>query len=180
MTSMTGFNVQAPTGAQKVGKVGGYNQMQMPQFTPDQMKLFQQMFSHVGPDSYLSKLAGGDEETFNQMEAPAMRQFQGLQGQLASRFSGAGGLGARRSSGFQNTMSQASSDFAQDLQSRRQQMQQSAIQQLMGLSSQLLGQRPYEQFMMKKEPSFLKQMLLGINERGQEAGESAAKYAMMM
>lgn len=177
MTSMTGFQGAGPTGARQIGKIGGYKQYSMPQFTPEQMQLFQSLFSQIGPESYLSKLAGGDEEAFNQMEAPAMRQFQGLQGQLASRFSGMG-MGGRRSSGFQNTMNQASSDFAQDLQSRRQGLQQQAIRDLMGLSNDLLGQRPYETMLMKKNPSFLKQLLLGANERGEEMSGQLGKMAM--
>ena len=144
------------------GKMGnkiphGYKSGQIQQFTPEQMGLFQQMFGQVGPDSYLSKLAGGDQDTFNQIEAPAMRQFGELQGNIASRFSGMGG-GARRSSGFQNTMNQAGSDFAQQLQSNRQSMRQQAIRELMGLSGQLLGQRPYEQFLTKKQPSFMQSL----------------------
>jgi hypothetical protein len=127
----------------------GYKQGQMQQFTPEQMQLFQQMFAQVSPDSYLSKLAGGDESLFQEMEAPAMRQFQGLQGDLASRFSGMG-MGARRGSGFQNAANQATSDFAMDLASKRQALQKQAIMDLMGLSENLLGQRPYEQFLQQK------------------------------
>lgn len=136
----------------------GYKRGQLQQFTPEQMDLFQSLFGHVGPGSYLSRLAAGDESLFSEMEAPALRQFSGLQGQLASRFSGMGGTGARRSSGFQNTMNQASSNFAQDLQSRRQDLQRQAIGDLMGMSSNLLGQRPYDQFLTEKKPSFLESL----------------------
>jgi len=141
----------------------GYKAGRMQQFTPEQMQLFQSLFSQLGPDSYLSKLAGGDEGTFEQIEAPAMRQFSGLQGNLASRFSGMG-MGGRRSSGFQNTATQASSDFAQDLQSRRQGLQRQALQDLMGMSNNLLGQRPYEQFLTPKKPSFLQSLLGALGE----------------
>ena len=145
-----------------VGKSkGGYRPAQLQQFSPEQMKLFQSMFGQVGPDSFLSKLAGGDEGTFNQMEAPAMRQFSGLQGNIASRFSGMGS-GARNSSGFQNTMNQASSDFASDLQSQRMGLQRNAIKDLMEMSGNLLGQRPYENMLLKKEPGFFKQLLGGV------------------
>lgn len=141
------------------GKTGnkipsGYKAGQMQQFTPEQMQLFQQQFSQVGPQSYLSRLAGGDQSFFNEIEAPAHRQFGEYQGNLASRFSGwggAGSTGARRSSGFQNTMNQAGSDFAQDLQSRRQEMRQNAIRELMGFSNQILNQRPYDQFLVEKQ-----------------------------
>lgn len=141
----------------------GYKRGQLQQFTPEQMQLFQSLFSQLGPENYLGKLAGGDEATFAQMEAPALRQFSGIQGNIASRFSQGGGeksLGARRSSGFQNTMNQASSDFAQDLQSRRQGLQREALSDLFGMSNQLLGQRPYDQFLTEKQrkPSFLEQL----------------------
>lgn len=158
---MTGNKVAGSPPSIKWGKSsGGYKSGQMQQFTPEQMQLFQQMFGHVGPGSFLSKLAGGDESMFKELEAPAFRQFQGLQGDLASRFSGMG-MGARRGSGFANTMNQATSDFAQDLQAQRLGIRNQAIQDLMNMSNQLLGQRPYEQFVMKKDPSFLRQLAMG-------------------
>lgn len=158
MSSMTGMGgygqMTGPTGKTGNKIPSGYKSGQLQQFTPEQMELFKQMFSHVGPDSYLSKLAGGDKSFFDEMEAPAMRQFQGLQGQLASRFSGMG-MGGRRSSGFQNEMTAAGSNFAEQLQAQRQGLQRQAIMDLMGISSNLLGQRPYETFLTEKQPSFL-------------------------
>lgn len=130
----------------------GYKAGRMQQFTPQQLQLHNQMFSQVDPDSYLSRLAGGDENMFDEMEAPAMRQFQQLQGQTASRFSGfqPGAMSARRGSGFQNAINQQTSDFAQDLASKRQSLQQNAIKDLMGFSNTLLGQQPYENFLVQK------------------------------
>lgn len=130
----------------------GYKLGTLKNFTPEQMELFKSLFGHLQPGSYLSKLAGGDESLFEEMEAPALRQFSELQGGLASRFSGMG-MGARRSSGFQNTTNQAASDFAQNLQSQRQGLQQQAIKDLMGMGTSLLGQRPYEQFLTPKRSS---------------------------
>lgn len=130
----------------------GYSKGQLQQFTPEQLELFKSLFSNVGEGSYLSRLAGGDQSMFDEMEAPAMRQFQGLQGQLASRFSGMG-MGGRRSSGFQNMSNQATSDFAQDLASKRQGLQRQAIMDLMGMSGDLLNQRPYEKFLTQKDRS---------------------------
>ena len=130
----------------------GYKKGQLQQFTPEQMELFKSLFSQLGPDSYLSKLAGGDQSMFEEMEAPALRQFSELQGGLASRFSGMG-MGGRKSSGFQNTTNQAASNFAQDLASRRQSLQQQAIKDLMGMSESLLGQRPYDRFLTQKDQS---------------------------
>jgi len=146
------LNSQTPTGARPKNKIpSGYKLGQLQQFTPEQMQLFQQLFSNVGPQSYLSQLAGGDEDIFNQIEGPAMKQFSELQGNLASRFSGMGSFGGRKSSGFQNMSNQATSDFAQQLQSQRHNLQRQAIMDLMGLSENLLGQRPYEQFLAKKQ-----------------------------
>lgn len=143
----------------------GFSRGYLQQFSPEQMQLFQQMFGNVGPDSFLGKIAGGDEQAFEQMEEPAWRDFSRAQGQIASRFSGAGGgqgqrmLSSQKSSGFRNTMGQLGSDFAQDLQSKRMQYRQQAIKDLMGLSSELLGQRPYEQFMAQKGPSNFEKFL---------------------
>jgi len=138
----------------------GYEKSSLQQFTPEQMDLFRQMFSRIGPDSQLNKLAEGEEGVFDQMEAPAMRQFAGIQGGLASRFSGMG-MGGRKSSGFQNTMNQAGSDFAQQLQSRRMELQRQAQQDLHGMSRDLLGQRPYENALTEKETPMWQKILRG-------------------
>lgn len=127
----------------------GYRKGVLNNFTPEQNQLFQELFSHVSPDSYLSKLAMGDESQFEEMEAPQHRQFQGLLGNIASKFSGMG-TGARRSSGFQNTVNSAASNFAQDLASKRQDLQKQAIMELMGLSGSLLSQRPQENLLTNK------------------------------
>jgi hypothetical protein len=162
-----------------VGKSkGGVRPTQLQQFTPEQMNLFQSLFSHLGPDSFLSKLAGGDEETFNQIEAPALQQFSGIQGNIASRFSGMGS-GARKSSGFQNTQNQAASDFAQQLQSQRTGLQSQAIKDLLGMSNELLGQRPYDTGLQQKPASFWEQVFGGLFKGGtQVASGYATGYGM--
>jgi len=179
MIGSTGMNATGAntgggmTGDTRMQKLGGYRHFQTQQFTPEQMQLFKQMFGNLGPDSFLSKLAGGDKATFDQLEAPALQQFQGLQGQIGSRFSGMG-TGAQRSSGFKNTMNQASSDFAQQLQSNRIGLQQQAIKDLHGLSSDLMGQRPYNQFAVPKGRSFMEELLMGLIGAG---GQAAGGYA---
>lgn len=169
MSSMTGGTGYS-SGKSKIPK--GYEQGSIQQFTPEQMQLFKSMFGQVGPDSMTAKLAGGDQSMFEQMEAPAMRQFQGLQGQMASRFSGMG-MGGRKGSGFQNTMNQASSDFAQDLQSKRMDLQRQAIQDLMGMSSNLLGQKPQENFLVEKQKPWWQELLGGAAQGATKAGMSA-------
>lgn len=149
----------------------GYKAATLQQFTPEQLQLFKHLFSFLGPESYLSKLSGGDEETFNQIERPAMKQFSELLGGIGSKFSGMG-LGARRSSGFQNTTSQAASDFAQQLQSQRLGLQNQALQDLSGLSNMLLGQRPYERTLAEKGPSNLEKFL----NYSLQAANTASKF----
>lgn len=136
----TGIGAPNPNAKSGLKSIPGHRTFQ--QFSPEQMQLFQHLFSQLGPESFLSKLAGGDESTFQQMEAPALKQFSALQGGLASRFSGMG-MGARHSSGFQNTATQANSDFAQALQAQRTGLQQQALEDLMRYSQMLFAQQPY-------------------------------------
>ena len=158
----------------------GYSRTQQQVFTPEQLQLFQGMFGNVSPDSFLGKLAGGDQSQFDQLEAPAKRQFAEAQGGIASRFSGGtgqGSLGQRRGSGFQLAQNQGASDFAQKLQADRMGLQQNAIKDLMTMSGQLLGQRPYEQELTQNAPKsggfggFLS------NLGGQAAGAYVGNYA---
>lgn len=147
---MTTPAVQGPMGRTGNKVPSGYKQFQIQKFTPEQQELFSNLLSNVSPDSYLGKLAGGDQSAFEEMEAPAMRQFSALQGNIASRFSGMG-TGGRKSSGFQNTMNQASSDFAQDLASKRLQTRMDALKELMSFSQMLMGQEPYETGLVQKQ-----------------------------
>lgn len=164
-SSMQGATGMRDVSAPKAPK--GYTTAQ--NYTPAAMDLYASQFNNVGEGSYLSRLAAGDEGIFNQIEAPAMRQFSELQGQNASRFSGMG-MGARRGSGFNNMQSQATSDFAQDLQSRRQSLQQQAIKDLMGMSNDLLQQKPYS--LIEKQKPWWQTMLTKF---GNSAAESAGK-----
>lgn len=134
----------------------GYKKFQ--NFTPEQMQLFEQMFSFLGPDSFLSQLASGDEGMFEQLEAPAFRQFSEMQGNLGSRFSGMG-TGGQKSSGFQNTMNTAASNLAQDLQSQRMGLQNQAVKDLMGFSNQLMSQQPYSLIKKEHKPGFFEQLM---------------------
>ncbi len=150
MGGSTGF--KSSMGAGQTGNVipKGYKAGQLQNFSPEQMDLFQRLFGQVGPNSNLSRLAGGDQSQFEQLEAPALKQFNELQGNVASRFSGMGS-GARKSSGFQNSLTGATSDFAQQLQSQRMQIQRQALSDLMGMSESLLNQRPQENFLIQKQ-----------------------------
>ncbi len=130
----------------------GYKYGQIPQFTPQMFEIFKNMANLAGPDSYLSKIAGGDEETFSTIENPLKKQFQGTLGTLGSEFSGVG-LGARKSSGFKNATSQAINDFTMNLQNKRQELMKQAITDLMGYQNMALSQQPYDQFLVPKNPT---------------------------
>lgn len=167
MSSMVsgGSSLRGSMGANPGLKGTGYKQASIQQFSPEKMQLFQQMFGNVSPDSYLGKLAGGDQSQFEALEAPSYRAFGALQGNIASRFSGGlgqGGSGLRRSSGFQNVMSNEASSLAERLQGQRMGLQRQALQDLLGMSSSLLSQRPYEQFLYpEQKKKSLWQSLLG-------------------
>lgn len=177
MSSMYGRQgMGGPAGTASGLKGTGYQQASIQQFTPEQMDLFKSLFGQVGEGSFLSKLAGGDQGTFEQLEAPALKQFSELQSGIANRFSGAG-LGARRSSGFANAQTSAAQDFASQLQSQRLGLQRQAIQDLMSNSQMLLGQRPQDQFLVQEQVPFWKQ-LLGSFASG--AGGATAKGLMAL
>lgn len=176
MTSLTGQGAFATSSAKPMKEKipSGYKKSVLQQYTPEQIQLLSSLFSHVGPESYISKLAGGDEEAFQQMEAPAFRQFSELLGGLGSRFSGMG-IGARKSSGFQNVSGQAASSFAQDLAAKRQEMRRQAIMDLMGISSSLLEKKPYETMLVQKQKPWWQELLIGA---GQGAAQGLTTAAM--
>ena len=183
--SRPGSNATMKSGGGKTGDdlPKGYKSAQLQQFTPDQIKLFKQMLQHLGPDSYLSRLAGGDEELFDEMEAPEMEKFSGLLGGIASRFSqgsglggGQGSLGQRRSSAFQNQTTSAAQNFSQQLRANRQDLQKNALNDLMGYSQNLLGQKPYERALVPKEPKFIDKWLGFAGNVMGNAGKAASGF----
>lgn len=147
------------------GKIPGYKVSQIPQMGPEQMNLFKALFgAQPGIEAgigQLSRLAQGDEGQFSQLEAPAYSAFNRGIGNIASRFSGQG-LGGQKSSAFQNAVAGAAGDLGENLQSRRLALQQMAIQQLLGLGSQLLGQKTHENIITEKPQSFLQSLLGGL------------------
>lgn len=129
----------------------GYSAGRLQQFTPEQLSLYQSLFPYVSPGSQLAQQAAGSDQGFAPHEDYARRQFQEATGELSSRFSGLG-MGARKGSGFQNQLTQGAQDFASLLAQQRQGLQRQALLDLMGISGQLLGQQPYQNFLTRKEP----------------------------
>ena len=138
----------------------GYAAGSIQQFQPEQMEAYRNQFPYISPGSQLAQQAQGLDSGFAPHEDYAKRQFQEFSGQNASRFSGMG-MGARKGSGFQNLQTQGAQDFASQLAMQRQGLQRQALMDLMGISGQILGQRPQENFLVKKELPFWQQLGLG-------------------
>lgn len=124
----------------------GYQMTQTPNFSPEVMKLYNNLLSSLGTGpqqglGYLTKLASGDEDIFKQIEAPAYQALQQGMAQTAGRFSGVGG---QDSSAFANALAGQQGQMSQNLAANRQQLQQQAIQQLLGYSQNLMNQKPYD------------------------------------
>jgi hypothetical protein len=157
----------------------GYKAINLPTKTPGQMNLYNQLQSGVGGgglDQLLAQLkglaGGGNDEMWSQLEAPAMRQFQQLQGNIGARFSGLGS-GAQRSSAFQNAQTAGASDLAERLQSQRLGLQQGAQDRLMQLVQSLLGQQLGENALIPKKKSGWETFLEGL---GGVAGQAAGQF----
>lgn len=133
-------------------KISGYKQQQIQQFTPQQMNLLNTLMEKLmggigGSADYLSRLAGGDESLFEDLEKPAYSAFEKLLGQTASRFSD---VGARDSSYFDNAVAGQGAELAQNLQAQRLGLRNDAINSLLGQSQSLLNQRPFESIFQAK------------------------------
>ncbi len=76
-----------------------------------------------------------DPEFFNKFEAPAMRQFDELQGDIGNRFAGMGS-GSTGSTGFRNVLAREGQNLATNLSAQRGQMQQQGANQALGYAQQ--------------------------------------------
>lgn len=165
----------AYTGQVSKVKGTGYNQVSTPTMSPEQMQLFSSMMGGSAPGissglNNMSQMAqGGSPEFWEQLEQPAWNDFNKAQGQLASRFSGMG-MGGRKSSGFSNASGGMAGEFSQKLQSRRMQMQQQAIKDLLGLGRELFSKDSYDTQFIPQKKSFWEEMGPGSIEALIKAG----------
>jgi hypothetical protein len=143
----------------------GIQTQQVPNFSPQQMKLFRKLLGNINNGGgleaglgRLGRLAAGSQEGFEELEKPAYADFQKQLGQIGTRFSG---LGAQGSSAFQNATSGAATDLTERLQAARMGIQNNALQALLGQSNQLLGQRPFNTVYQQPDQGFDWQSLLG-------------------
>lgn len=128
------MSFSAPRGANQISTM-----------SPQQQQLFSSLIGKLGGGAgqgvdYLSRLAGGDQSMFSEMEAPAYSAFNKQLGNIGSRFADVGAIG---SSGFQNATSGAAAQLGESLASKRGELQRGAIERLLGLSSELLGKQTF-------------------------------------
>lgn len=164
-SSAVGTHIGLTAPQNKIPK--GYQMGQVTQFTPEQINLFRSLFGKVSPGSYLERLASGSDEGFAPHEDYSKRLFQEYMGGLGSRYAGRG-TGGMQSSAFQQSGSQAAQDFASKLAMQRKEFQGEALRDLFELSGMLMGQRPFENFLVQKQqkPSFWKQLAGGSLQGG--------------
>lgn len=137
-----------------MGAPSGYSQFELPTMGGGQKQIYDMLKSQImggqGQDVFakLFGTAGGSQEGFDQMEAPAMRQFQQqiLPG-IANRYVGSGISG---SSGMQNAFANAGQGLAENLQANRMGYHERARDQVMNLMQSLLG-TPTSQFGLTKK-----------------------------
>ncbi len=152
------------TGMSSGFKGTGLRPVQISKMSPQKKGYYDQVMGTAGPAmaqsaQRMAQLAsGGTPETWEQLEAPAMRQFGQLQGNIASRFSGGGGQGGgqaagslRHSSGFQNEMGEQAADLAERLQGQRLDYMNNASEQLRSLYHDLMSQDEYDTFITNKK-----------------------------
>lgn len=173
-TSLSGYSGLksnfGPAGAKNFkGNIAGHKYAQLPTMSPEQLNFFQALLSQAQPGTsqgidFLSKLSGGDQSQFEQLESPYYSALDRAGAQLGSRFSGLG-MGGQQSSGFQNALAGQAKDLSELLGSQRMQLQQNAIRELLGLSQSLLGTPTFQNFLTppkQKSPGFLDCLGMGI------------------
>jgi len=118
----------------------------LPSISPEQMQLLGQLVQGLQPAlgsglQNLQELLSGSPEAYARYEAPMMRQFheQTIPG-IAERFTG---QGAQHSSAFAQQLGSAGAGLSEALGAQRGQLQQQAMQQLMGLLGQGM-QSPFQ------------------------------------
>ncbi len=77
-----------------------------------------------------------DQDFFNKFEAPALRQFEEMGGELGNRFAAQGSGGSTGSTGFRNQLAREGQNLSTNLAAQRGQMQQNAVPQMLGYAQQ--------------------------------------------
>jgi len=132
----------------------GFGLYSLPAMGTDQKQIYDLLkgqFQSGGPEVYqkLFGLAGGKSDLFEQLEVPALRQFQQvIAPEIAARYSGSGISG---SSGMQNAIAGAGANLAENLQSQRMGIMERSMQNVLGLGDRLLGTQTNQIGLYQKE-----------------------------
>lgn len=142
----------------------------LPTMTGGQEGLLQQLLSGLGGSGgamglgmgNLSQLLSGSPDAFKAFEAPAMRQFQQqIIPSIAERFSGLGS-GSQGSSAFGQQMGAAGAGLSEQLAALRGNLQQNALQQLLGFGQLGLGSQAFGYGHRTPQPGFLQSLMPGL------------------
>lgn len=114
----------------------------------------------------LLSMAQGKSDAFEQLEAPALAQFQQqIAPGIAQRYAGSG-IGS--SSGMQNAIAGAGANLAQNLQGQRMGLMQQSIHDVLGLGNMLLGM-PTQQFGLAQNPTGMADFMRLLGNVGAQA-----------
>ena len=152
----------------------GYSAYSLPTMGSDQKGIYDMLkgqFQGGAGDVYqkLFGMASGDEGTFDQLEKPALRQFnEVIAPGIASRYSGSG---ISNSSGMQNSIAGAGASLAEQLQSQRTGLMRQSMQDVLGLGNMLLG-TPTQQFGITQKESLLRDLMQLLGTAGGQFGST--------
>ena len=140
---------------------------QVPTIRPEQLQLLQQMIGGLGGPlsqglGQLSSQLGGYAPGQSPMEQMAQQTFQ--QSTIPSISETFSGMGAGSSSGLNQALAAAGKDLNVEMAGMRQNQQQQALQNLMGMLSPAMGQQIFATGMRPRQPSIFEQIspLLGF------------------
>lgn len=140
-----GLSMKPPKG------YGAYSLPTMGGGQADIYNLLKNQFQGGAGDIYqkLFGMARGDAGTFDQLEAPALRQFQEqIAPQIAQRYAGSGISG---SSGLNNSLAGAGANLAENLQGQRLGLMQQSMHDVLHLGDLLLGTPTQQYGLYQKE-----------------------------
>src|ERR1044071_6394499 len=150
----------------------GYSQYSLPTMGADQKHVYDMLrsqFQAGAGDVYqkLFGLAGGKSDMFEQLEAPALRQFQQqIAPGIAARSSGSG---ISNSSGMQNAIAGAGANLAENLQAQRMGLMERSMQNVLGLGDRLLGTQT-QQFGLVQKENILRDIMQLLGSAGSQIG----------
>jgi hypothetical protein len=149
----------------------GFGQFSMQTMGPGQSQIYDLIrgqFQGGAGDVYknLLSMASGDQGMFQQLEAPALRQFQQqIAPGIASRYAGSGISG---SSGMQNSLAAAGGNLAENLQSQRMNLMQQSMHDVLSLGNTLLAS-PDRQYGLYQKQNMLRDLMQMLGGAGSQA-----------